>query len=117
MGIFAKNILVGGDKNGRFETVSALVDTGAIYSMFPAKLLKSLGVEPFAEREFTLADGSKRRLELGEVRLRIGPDERPSIAIFGPDDRALLGAVSLQEFGLIADTTHHELIPAPELPL
>ena len=117
MGIFTKDVLVGGSRGGRFETVEAMVDTGAAYSMFPARLLKSLGVEPFGEREFTLADGSKRRLELGEVRLRIGPDERASVAIFGPDDRALLGAVSLQEFGLIADTTHHELIPAPELPL
>ena len=117
MGIFTKDILVGGGKNGPFETVAALVDTGAVYSMFPARLLRRLGVEPFDEKEFTLADGSKRRLELGEVRLRIGPDERASVAIFGPDDRALLGAVSLQEFGLIADTTHHELVPAPELPL
>ena len=27
----------------------------------------------------------------------------------------LLGAVTLQSLGLIADTTHHRLIPAPEL--
>lgn len=117
MGIFKTDILVGGGKNGSFEAVTALVDTGAIYSMFPAQLLRRLGVEPLDEREFTLADGSKRTLELGEVRLRIGSAERPSIAIFGPDDRALLGAVSLEEFGLIADTTHRQLIPAPELPL
>ncbi len=117
MGIFKTDIQVGGGKNGYFETVTALVDTGAIYSMFPERLLRSLGVEPFDEREFTLADGSKRILELGEIRLRIGSDERFSIAIFGPDDRALLGAVSLEEFGLIADTTHRQLIPAPELPL
>ena len=117
MGIFNTDVQVGGGKNGSFETVTAVVDTGAIYSMFPTRLLRSLGVEPFDEREFTLADGSKRKLELGEVRLRIGSDERTSIAIFGPDDRALLGAVSLEEFGLIADTTHRQLIPAPELPL
>ena len=58
MGIFKTDIQVGGGKNGSFETVTVLVDTGAIYSMFPERLLRSLGVEPFDEREFTWRTGA-----------------------------------------------------------
>ena len=117
MGIFYTDIAVGRDREGPFEPVTAMVDTGASYLMLPAKLLRKLEVEPTVESEFTLADGSKQRLPVGDVRVRIGPRETYSPVIFGPDDRFLLGAITLQIFGLIADTTHHKLIPAPELPL
>ena len=117
MGIFFTDIAVGRDGDGDFEAVTALVDTGAVYSMLPAKLLRKLEVAPNMEREFTLADGRKQRLPIGNVRVRIGLEENYSPVIFGPDERFLLGAVTLQIFGLIADTTHHKLIPVPELTL
>ena len=117
MGIFSAEIAVGRDREGPFEPVTALVDTGASYSMLPARLLRKLEVKPNREREFTLADGRKQRLPIGNVRVRIGLEEDYSPVIFGPDERFLLGAVTLQIFGLIADTTHHKLIPAPELTL
>ena len=125
MGAFEAKVAVGRDKSGPFREVTALVDTGATYSMLPSTLLRELGVEPSIEREFTLADGRKQRMGLGEVRFRIDPaevgngngavDEVTSRVVFGPEDRFLLGAVTLQTFGLIADTTHHKLIPSPEL--
>ena len=127
MGTFETRIAVGRDQAGPFREVTALVDTGATYSMLPSALLRELGVEPSIEREFTLANGSKQRMGLGEVRFRIDPaevgngngvvDEVTSRVVFGPEDRFLLGAVTLRTFGLIADTTHHKLIPAPELTL
>ena len=117
MGIFFTDIAVGRDREGPFEPVTAMVDTGSSYLMLPAKLLRKLEVEPNREREFTLADGRKQTLPVGNVIVRIGHEEDNSPVIFGPDDRFLLGAITLQIFGLIADTTHHKLIPAPELPL
>ena len=117
MGTFNADIAVRRDKEGPFETVTALVDTGAVYSMLPAKLLRKLEVAPTREREFTLADGRRQRLSIGDIRVRIGLEENYSPVIFGPDERFLLGAITLQIFGLIADTTHHKLIPAPELTL
>ena len=127
MGTFETRIAVGRDKSGPFTEVTALVATGATYSMLPSSLLRELGVEPSIEREFTLANGSKQRMGLGEILFRIEPaggengvdevEERTSLVVFGPPERFLLGAVTLQTFGLIADTTHHKLIPAPELTL
>ena len=128
MGTFVTTVSVGRDKAGPFREVTALVDTGATYSMLPADLLRELGVSPIEENEFTLADGRRQALPVGEMLFRIGvagPNghraadfrERTSLVIFGPPERFLLGAVTLQSFGLIADTTHHKLIPAPELAL
>ena len=85
--------------------------------MLPASFLHSLGIESDMDEEFTLADGRRQRLPIGDVWIRIGSEERPGPVIFGPDDRFLLGAVTMQIFRLIADTTHHKLIPAPELTL
>lgn len=127
MGTFETRIAVGRDQAGPFREVTALVDTGATYSILPSSLLREMGVEPSVEREFTLANGIKQRMGLGEVRFRIDPaevgngngvvDEVTSRVVFGPPQRYLIGAVTLQTFGLIADITHHKLIPAPELTL
>ena len=128
MGTFMTNVTVARDKGGPYRAVTALVDTGATYSMLPSTLLHELGVNPIEENEFTLADGRKQLLPIGEILFRIGftehnghrntdVRERTSLVVFGPPERFLLGAVTLQSFGLIADTTHHKLIPAPELTL
>ena len=117
MGTFHTKIAVGSERGGTFEEVTALVDTGASLTMLPASFLRNLGIESHTDAEFTLADGRRERLPIGDVWIRIGPEEWPGPVIFGPDDRFLLGAVTMQIFRLIADTTHHKLIPAPELTL
>ncbi len=116
MGLFRTTIEVGSPADGKFVEIKPIVDTGATYSMLPNSLLKErLGLSPLEKMTFTLADGSRQTYDLGEARFRIEERERTSPVIFGPDDVYLLGAVSLQSFGLIADTTHHRLIPSPEM--
>ncbi len=122
MGLFRTDIEVAHPTDPVFHRVNPVVDTGAAYSILPASLLERLGVSPFEgeEKWFTLADGSKRMYSMGEARFRVPRVrfqkwERTTPVIFGPEDVYLLGAVSLQSFGLIADTTHHRLIPNPEL--
>ena len=65
----------------------------ATFSMFPAQLLRTLGMEALEEMGFILADGARKSFQLGEVRLRISSAERP-IAIFGPEGRSMLWSVS-----------------------
>ena len=117
VGTFQTSIVVGRDRGGPFETVTALVDTGATYSLLPESLLARLDVLPIDRQAFTMADGRRQEYDLGEVVVRIGGAERTCLVIFGPTGRSLLGAMTLQEFGLIADTSHHKLIPVPELTL
>jgi predicted aspartyl protease len=118
MGIFHARIGVANPDIGEFQWVDALVDTGANYSMFPESLLDQLlNLSPIDSATFRLADGRVQTYQLGQANFRIGDRERISPVVFGPEDRYLLGAVSLQSFGLIADTTNHQLVPAPELTL
>ena len=116
MGLFRTTIGVGDPANPVFHEIEPVVDTGAVYSMLPASLLEqTLGLSPSEQKTFTLADGSRQVYGLGEARFRFEGIERTTPVIFGPEGVYRLGAVSLQSFGLIADSTHPKLIPSPEL--
>ncbi len=116
MGLSNAAIEIGNPTSLVFQEVEAVVDTGAVYSMMPESLLRqTLGLSPSEEQKFTAADGKSRLYGLGEARFRFEGRERTTPVIFGPEGLYLLGAVSLESFGLIADTTHRKLIPAPEL--
>ena len=118
MGTFHTRIGVANPEVGEYQWVDALVDTGATYTMLPASFLDQiLGLTPQYQQNFRIADGTMRSYQLGEARFRLGERSHTSPVVFGPEDRCLLGAITLQTFGLIADTTHHQLIPAPELTL
>ena len=80
-------------------------------------LTQRLHLSPTREITVNLADNSRRRFGRGEARFRIGDEEMSSPVLFGPEDRYLLGASTLQNFDLVADTTNHRLIPTPEITL
>ena len=115
MCLFRVKIEVGHPTDRELQEVEAVVDTGAFCSMFPASFFDQLGITSDTEREFKLADGRKQRYPMGEARFRWEGLERTSSVIFGPEGVYLLGALTLQSLNLIADTTHHRLIPTPEL--
>ncbi len=86
--------------------------------MIPASLLtQTLHLLPKEELVFVLADGSRQRYGWGEARFKIEGREMTSPVVFGPENRYLLGATSLQIFNLAVDPTHHRLVPAPEITL
>ena len=91
-----------------------MVDTGAVYSVFPESLLREeVGVEPRRSMSFAIADGTQISLPVGEARIVAEGMDAFSPVVFGNEDRYLLGATTLQALHLIADTTNHRLIPAP----
>ena len=95
-----------------WETVDALVDTGASYSMFPKSMLERLGIAPIGHRGFEQADGSVIQRDIGRALLRINDDEAIQRVIFGDDDvEPLIGAGTLQGFLLLVDTVAEELVP------
>ena len=94
------------------ETVDALVDTGASYSMFPRSMLERLNIAPIGQRGFEQADGSVVRHDIGQAMLVINGDESHMRVIFGPEDAdPLIGSNALQEFLLVVDPVAEELIP------
>lgn len=93
-----------------------LVDSGAVYSVVPATILRRLGVRPHSKRTFILADGSKLERRLGDASFRLDGRQGASPVIFGEKgDSVLLGAVSLEALGVILDPMKRELRPLPML--
>ena len=113
MGTFVVNIEVAHPIMRIFVQGTALVDTGAIYSVLPATFLRTLDIVPTEEEIFTLSDGKPHRYGVGEARFRFNNKERTTPVVFGPSDhQSILGAVTLESFALIPDTTKYRLIPA-----
>lgn len=92
--------------------VELLVDTGALYSMVPAKLLRELGVDPREKLTFELADGSTMERAVGEARFYYDARNAVSPVIFGEEgDAGVLGVVTLEAMGLEVDPVRHQIRP------
>ena len=77
------------------------------------RMLEKLGIAPEWTSIFELADGRQAEYGLTEVRIKIDEAERTTICIFGePDSEPLLGAYTLEGFGLAADPVNGLLVPA-----
>ena len=117
MGTFSADMEIG-DRNGTgFETVNALVDTGATYTVLPASLLRSLGVTPLDRQSFILANGQRIQRDIGETSVRIDGRIRTTLVVFSEEDsHALLGAYTLEAFSLAAvDPVNRRLVPVDAL--
>ena len=96
------------------EEVEFLVDSGAIYAVVPARILRKLGIKHIAVDEFRLADGStikrKKGVALYRYKDRIGGAD----VIFGEKgDSTLFGALAMEALGLCLDPLKRELKPLP----
>jgi predicted aspartyl protease len=91
-----------------------LVDSGALYSVVPASVLKRLGIKPGKTKPFILADGTEIKRSLGQALFRMDGEEGVSPVVFGEKgDSILLGILSLEALGLILDPFKRELRPLP----
>ncbi len=92
--------------------VEFMVDSGAVYSLVPGKILKKLGVEPYREVSFALADGSKISRRAGEAYFELNGEGATAPVIFGEKhDEPLLGAITLQGMGLVLNPFTRTLHP------
>ena len=113
MGTFPVQIEVSNREGTRTRDTEALVDTGAFYTLLPTPMLEELGIAPTWTESFSLADGSKVEIGVGEAIVRFNGDWRPSFVVFGPEEaEPLLGAHTLEGFGLTVDPRNQQLIAA-----
>ena len=115
--MFKVDVGVGNTGNGDIMPVRAVVDTGADHAMMPAQLLEQLSVEPLERARFVLADGSRAEYGVGIARFAINNRERPCPVVFGPDNRYLIGASTLEIFNLTVDAAGERLLPEEWLSL
>ncbi len=111
MGTFLVPLEIGDPQGERFETVEALVETGATYTTLPASTLRRLGVLPH-KGLFRLADGSRIERDIGQTWVRLEGSGAIVPVIFGDEDaQPLVGAVTLEIFLLGVDPVEGRLMP------
>ena len=99
-----------------WSSLKVIADTGAIFSVLPRTILEDLGIAPYAEETFHLADGREIRRQLGDVFLRIDGKERTVPTIFGePTNSPLLGVTALEILGFTLDSRSQRLEPTKML--
>ena len=99
-----------------WRSLKVIADTGTIFSVVPRAVLEELGIAPYAEETFHLADGREIRRQLGDIFLRINGKERTVPTIFGePTDTPLLGVTALEILGFTVDPRKQRLEPTKML--
>ncbi|MEW5937833.1 MAG: clan AA aspartic protease [Candidatus Thermoplasmatota archaeon] len=100
----------------QFEEVEAVVDTGAAYTWIPKDILGRLGIQPKFKRKLKLADGRMIERDAAQIPIEIDGETIFTVCIFGDSEsEPLLGAVTLEEFGLGVNPINKTLVPIPAL--
>ena len=116
MGIFNVQLEVGDPDGQRYETVEAMVDSGATFTFIPRSLLERLGVPPHDRITFEIPDGSQMERDSGLTWIRLDGKQTISPVVFGDDNATpLLGAVTLEILRLGIDPVNSRLIPVSPL--
>ena len=117
MGLTHIRVTVGSLTGGSTEEVVCLVDSGAVYSLIPGAVLLRLGITPHSEREFILANGEVISRRVATAAFEYQGRRGDSMVIVGePGDDPLIGATTLEAFGVMLDPFRRELRPM-SLPL
>ncbi len=112
MGLFQVQIQVVPANGGTPQTQSVLVDTGASYLALPRSLLTSLGYRAVDRQRVVFATGEAAVWDVAEVKIRLQGRERTVLAFLAPDQSPkLLGAQTLETFGLGVDPLGKRLVP------
>lgn len=96
---------------------SALVDTGAELSWFPAALLETLGVERYSRWRFRQADGTILERWTGSAWIHVANKRTADDVVFGqPGDLVLLGARTLEGLNFRVEPLTRQLVDAGPAP-
>lgn len=95
MGLTSLRIEIANPANPKItEQLDFLIDSGAIYSVVPSRILRKLGIKPISQQEFRLADGSRILREKGVAIFKYEDRIGGADVIFGKSgDHTLLGRV------------------------
>jgi clan AA aspartic protease len=112
VGLFHVEVEVLPANGGTAQRHAALVDTGASYLSLPRDVLLGLGYRPIDRQRVVFATGETAVRELAEVRVRLQQRERTVLAFLAPGEAPkLIGAQTLETFGLGVDPLRKRLIP------
>lgn len=99
-------------KSEKFADVEFLVDSGAVYSLVPSKILDELEIEPYREIAFSMADGTSIKRRVASGYFEFEGEGGPASIVYGEEgDIALLGATTLGSIGLVLNPFTRTLHP------
>jgi clan AA aspartic protease len=112
MGMFSVAIEVLAADERTSEQQPALVDTGASYLSLPRNVLERLGYRPRDAQRVVFARGRTAVWPVTEVKVLLEGRERTVIAFMAePGAPVLIGAQTLETFGLGVDPLARRLVP------
>jgi clan AA aspartic protease len=119
MGLTTQKLIVKeSHRSRRKAAVNFLIDSGAVYSLVPAPVLRRLGIRPHRIVEFTLADGTTIERRVGDAYYEFQGQGGAAPVIFGEaGDEPLLGATTLESLGLVLDPFKRRLIAMRLMPV
>ena len=96
------------------EKLEFLVDSGAVYSVVPAAVLRRLGIKSREKQEVRFANGERIIRRKGSALFRYNGRTGVADVVFGEKgDATLLGAFTLESLGLALDPLKRELREMP----
>ena len=99
-------------KSEKFQELEFLVDSGAVYSLVPGKILDELEIEPYREVSFSLADGTSIKRRVCSAYFEFEGEGGPAPVVYGEEgDSPLLGATTLESIGLVLNPFTRTLHP------
>ncbi|HEY9340204.1 MAG TPA: hypothetical protein VIQ23_01420 [Hanamia sp.] len=113
MGITVKRLLFKEHrKSEKSAEIDFLIDSGAVYSLVPGKVLDELGIETYRTIDFSLTDGTKITRRVAGGYFEYNGEGGPAPVIYGEQgDEPLLGITTLESLGLVLNPFTRELHP------
>ena len=113
MGAIIQTVRLANVDGRRSLDVEAVVDTGTLFTMVPALLLRKLGVSPIDRFPLVLQDGRRMEYDLGRATATAEGRSIDTLVLFGEDnDRPRLGTYTLDGLRLAVDPVRGKLVPA-----
>jgi clan AA aspartic protease len=99
-------------KSEKFAEINFLIDSGAVYSLVPGKILDELEIEPYREMIFSLADGTSIKRKVCSAYFEFNGEGGPAPVVYGEEgDEPLLGATTLESLALVLNPFSRTLHP------
>lgn len=110
---FAEVSLASPRQPDRKEPLKLLVDTGSTYTWVSATFLQRLGLQPIERRRDLTIEGKSVERPAAEVLMTLEGRTLHTVCLFGEGgDLEVLGAYTLEGFGLTVDPVQRRLVPA-----